>query len=471
MSKVKLLGVCGFLILALPTLGLAQKKTKVLPILNSISPSTATAGGGSFILTATGSSFTTGSVVRWNGNSRTTTYISPTQLVASISALDIATAGTAQVSVFTSGGSGGQSGYVTFTITEPATAPLPPPPPPPSATPLSITTTSLPGSTAGTSYKSNVAASGGTPAYVWGLVSGGGALPPGLALQADGTIAGSPTQAGTFTFTTQASDQASQIAQKVLSITVAAPPTTSSGGNVLFKQDFETGSLSGFNFVWTTDQVTLNSDPTYVRTGKYSARFYYTICGDSTNTACGGKSQDSNRYLSKYFNDTTGFPNGLEDFYARGYVYVKSPEPGGTLDNVGRKLIYWMDNRSSWTWWGVVATHSKNGTLPLTIQTNSSIDGVPNVPYWDVAVLSFDRWHCIELRVKANTPGLSDGLIALWVDGQKVFEKSGLNLRGSATTGTQVVRFGEQTNRYNYDPVYEYRYWDDIIVSTGYIGP
>ena len=71
MSKAKLLGICGYLLLALPTLGLAQKSSKI-PIVNSVSPNNTTAGGGGFILTATGSKFTTGSVVRWNGSGRST---------------------------------------------------------------------------------------------------------------------------------------------------------------------------------------------------------------------------------------------------------------------------------------------------------------------------------------------------------------------------------------------------------------
>lgn len=135
----------------------------------------------------------------------------------------------------------------------------------------------------------------------------------------------------------------------------------------------------------------MNTDLRYVRTGKYSSQYRFTICGDSTNTACGGASQDSNRYLSKYFNSTTGFPNGLEDVYARGYVYFKTPEPGGTIDNVQRKMIYWMDDVGSWTWWGIVATDSKDGALPLRVSTNSKV-GVAAVTYWNVATLTYNRW-------------------------------------------------------------------------------
>ena len=87
-----------------------------VPATTSLTPSTANAGGSDFTLTITGSGFNIGSVVQWNGASRTTTYVSATQLTASIAAADIATAGTAQVTVFNTVPGGGTSNAQTFTI-------------------------------------------------------------------------------------------------------------------------------------------------------------------------------------------------------------------------------------------------------------------------------------------------------------------------------------------------------------------
>src|SRR5262249_11557342 len=77
------------------------------PTLTSLSPSTAIAGGTAFTLTVTGSNFVGSSVVRWNGADRTTTFGTATQLQAAISASDIATQGTASVTVFTPTPGGG----------------------------------------------------------------------------------------------------------------------------------------------------------------------------------------------------------------------------------------------------------------------------------------------------------------------------------------------------------------------------
>jgi len=89
---------------------------------------------------------------------------------------------------------------------------------------LSITTSSLPGGAVGTVYSASLTASGGTPSYSWALVSG--SLPAGLTLSAAGLVSGTPSTAGTYTFTVQASDSGSpaQTATKTLSIAVAAVP-------------------------------------------------------------------------------------------------------------------------------------------------------------------------------------------------------------------------------------------------------
>src|SRR5439155_1195156 len=95
--------------------------TNPAPTLNSIAPTSATAGGAAFTLTATSNSnnFAITSVVRWNGSSRTTTFVSHGQLQAQITAADIATAGTASVTVFTPTPGGGTSAAKTLTINNP----------------------------------------------------------------------------------------------------------------------------------------------------------------------------------------------------------------------------------------------------------------------------------------------------------------------------------------------------------------
>ncbi len=86
------------------------------PVLTSVSPTSATASGGAFTLTATGTSFIQASQLEWNGAALPTTFVSATQLTASVSASLIAAAGTAAI-VANSGGT--SSSAVTFTINPP----------------------------------------------------------------------------------------------------------------------------------------------------------------------------------------------------------------------------------------------------------------------------------------------------------------------------------------------------------------
>ena len=87
-----------------------------LPVALSMSPSSAAKGGSSFTLAVTGNSFISSSVVKWNGTSLTTTYVSASQLNATVPAANIATVGTATVTVFTPTPGGGTSAGLTFTI-------------------------------------------------------------------------------------------------------------------------------------------------------------------------------------------------------------------------------------------------------------------------------------------------------------------------------------------------------------------
>ena len=89
------------------------------PVITGLSPSAATAGGPQFTLTVNGSGFLPGSLVLWNGLPQTTSYVSGSQLTASIPAGLIAVQGTAKI---TASGPGVTSNTLTFTI-NPPTAP------------------------------------------------------------------------------------------------------------------------------------------------------------------------------------------------------------------------------------------------------------------------------------------------------------------------------------------------------------
>ena len=83
-----------------------------------------------------------------------------------------------------------------------------------------ITTQTLSGGTVGEFYCcGNLFASGRVQPYSWSVVAG--ALPPGLELpRRENTISGTPTTAGTFTFTVRVTDDLGAFDEKELSITI-----------------------------------------------------------------------------------------------------------------------------------------------------------------------------------------------------------------------------------------------------------
>ena len=69
---------------------------------------------------------------------------------------------------------------------------------------ISIAPTTLPAMTSGVAYSQTIAASGGTSTYTYAKTAG--SLPAGLVLAADGTLSGTPTAAGAYSFTVTATD-------------------------------------------------------------------------------------------------------------------------------------------------------------------------------------------------------------------------------------------------------------------------
>jgi hypothetical protein len=90
--------------------------TTGIPVLSSIFPTGKWAGRPGSTLTLYGSKFVPGSVVRWNGSNRVTTYVNSGQLTAAITTADLATASINNVTVFNPAPGGGTSVSKVFTV-------------------------------------------------------------------------------------------------------------------------------------------------------------------------------------------------------------------------------------------------------------------------------------------------------------------------------------------------------------------
>ncbi|MFN0119436.1 MAG: S8 family serine peptidase, partial [Blastocatellia bacterium] len=98
------------------TLRLTAPDQNPAPVIASLEPNAAVVGVQGFTLTVNGSGFVNGSVVRWNGSARATTFVSGARLTALIPAADISASGAASVTVFNPAPGGGVSGTLRFDI-------------------------------------------------------------------------------------------------------------------------------------------------------------------------------------------------------------------------------------------------------------------------------------------------------------------------------------------------------------------
>jgi hypothetical protein len=87
-----------------------------VPSIASLSPTAAHSGGPAFTLTVSGSNFVSASAVSWNGVAVTTTFVSASQLTVSVPAVDLASVGTASITVVNPSPGGGTSNAAAFAI-------------------------------------------------------------------------------------------------------------------------------------------------------------------------------------------------------------------------------------------------------------------------------------------------------------------------------------------------------------------
>jgi|GEM_PF-1179316 hypothetical protein len=99
MSLSRFRVLMSLLVLSSVFSGCGGFKGVVTPTLSSLTPASVAAGSASFTLTATGTNYTNGTQILWNGVAQTTKVVSNTELTTLVSAAQIAVAGTVSVRV------------------------------------------------------------------------------------------------------------------------------------------------------------------------------------------------------------------------------------------------------------------------------------------------------------------------------------------------------------------------------------
>ena len=109
--------VASLIILLAGLAGVATAQNPVPHIDQPLVPDAVAPGSAGFTLSVNGTGFDTGSVVHWNGSPRATTFVSKSQLKATILSSDVARRGTGSVTVVNPGPGGGASNVAFLEVT------------------------------------------------------------------------------------------------------------------------------------------------------------------------------------------------------------------------------------------------------------------------------------------------------------------------------------------------------------------
>jgi len=89
----------------------------------------------------------------------------------------------------------------------------------------------------------------------------------------------------------------------------------------------------------------------------------------------------------------------------------------------------------------------------------------------ELSTIQPGKWYSIEQRLKLNTPGESDGILEVWINGIKIFSKRDIKLRNLSKLKIEKIWFNfyfggvaKPKNDFNI-------YIDNIVIASHYIGP
>lgn len=169
---------------------------------------------------------------------------------------------------------------------------------------LAVATVSLAPGSVGSAYSQTLSATGGTAPYSWAVTSGGlsaSILPPGLAVSTSGVVSGTPSMAGSFTFTVQVLDAAAAIAYRQFTVVISnglvistASPLPGAATGIAYSQTFTAaGGTAPYTWAVTTGTLPpgftlasagiLSGTPTTV--GSYTFNVRVTDAASATASA------------------------------------------------------------------------------------------------------------------------------------------------------------------------------------------
>ncbi|HKY05667.1 MAG TPA: putative Ig domain-containing protein, partial [Blastocatellia bacterium] len=198
--------------------------------------------------------------------------------------------------------------------------------PPP---PLTITTISLPETSAERSYSQTLQASGGLPPYSWSLASG--SLGAGLNLTADGHISGTPVAPGVSVFVVRVMDSAQQTITRTLAINIKPADKLAPFGQLETPGSRVTVTNTITGTGWALDNVGIDKVEVLVD-GQKATDAIYRLPRPDIAATWGNFPNGANSGFS-FSLDTTKFSNGDH------HISVRLLDAAGNATLIGSRSI------------------------------------------------------------------------------------------------------------------------------------
>ncbi|HVT40119.1 MAG TPA: Ig-like domain-containing protein [Gemmatimonadaceae bacterium] len=172
------------------------------------------------------------------------------------------------------------------------------------------------------------------------------------------------------------------------------------------------------------------------------------------------------------------------EIYWRMYVRNQAGWTGGGGEKLARGIVFadssWAEAAIAHVWsmnLNLLGLDPASGTDTLGNVRTKEYNDFPNLrwfgeqrgatPIFDAAHVG--KWYCVEVHMKLNDAGQSNGLNELWINGSLEAQSTNLNWLGSFNAfGINAIFFENYWNAGS--PVAQERYIDNLVVSTQRIG-
>ncbi|WP_405230060.1 polysaccharide lyase [Lentisalinibacter sediminis] len=201
----------------------------------------------------------------------------------------------------------------------------------------------------------------------------------------------------------------------------------------------------------------------YLETGDKSAGYFFRTFGRSPVSTLSHNDRTFRQIFWRMFvlhpDGFIGFPSKL----SRATVFATADRAQAMIGHI------WIDgsNRDSWI------LDPASGTDAFGNLQSTKWNDFPNLRWLgqvkSTAPIKTGQWQCVEAKISLNSPGLSNGDFAMWIDEELVATKNNINWLGSYSDyGINAVMFESYWGEGSH--VAQTRYIDSIVIAESRIG-